>query len=241
MGNRDQVQALQEAIRSKDHVEDLEQTNETLSSLHALPATTADWLEERLSCWQASLRFSSEESTSPAFFLAILDLSASKLEDASSLLTKCRVASRVAASTLSRPEEAVLLHLWAVAPEGSHNDGNWESFRMRLRRDDRTCPKDIWLVPDSQGLHRQDAQRFLQEGPLARPWNVDQAKTHETGSSLLDMGAHIFDFEKPALRRDSPTHLRKAFTRLPSIEETKKATKFIIRQADAAKEEESDE
>lgn len=84
------------------------------------------------------------------------------------------------ATHLNPPSLVDNVHLWVVAPPGKEAVPAWRRLRQDLHQDTWSVPKSVWLPGQSL-----DADAFLDQGLLARPWDQD-AETEAAGIDLMD-------------------------------------------------------
>lgn len=84
------------------------------------------------------------------------------------------------ATHLNPPSLADNVHLWVVAPPGKETVPAWRQLRQDLHQDTWSVPKSVWLPGPSL-----DANAFLDQGLLARPWDQD-AGADADGIDLMD-------------------------------------------------------
>jgi hypothetical protein len=66
------------------------------------------------------------------------------------------------------------LHLFLIAPKGTHAQAEWQGRRSRIESDERFCRKFVWLP--SLDPNRAELETFLDRTFLAQPWVGDSAE-----------------------------------------------------------------
>ncbi|RVU43010.1 hypothetical protein EA187_14340 [Lujinxingia sediminis] len=155
--------------------------------LSLLDEDDSKWIDERLTIFRYQ---HNEEIDAPGrtdSILAVSNLtgySSESLESFDNLHRLLLLAARVVIAIINKREDVVLLHLWCIAPPGTTESTWWRTFQSRLRRDDRFCPKDIWLPSPAPDKWEDEAVDFFKKGPLATPWQ-SVSDRDESGINLL--------------------------------------------------------